>query len=281
MDKYNFVAIGGVGIENKALSGGLFEQSLGGSAWSISLTARALGVTPYIVSRIGIDKCGEQLDEYMIKQNLVFEGMKYGETQIFNSVIEDGDPKRFEAVNEDLFFEQILQCMERLTVKIDAIIVGYSPYEILPFLGGRSKEQVIVVDMSGSILSIPSEFVFHYLRGFDSISLNDNECSIMASKLNIKKSKLLLMLNQFNKMVFVTSRDSIVYAYNNKINHFEFEPLQSVEDATGAGDAFATGIAYGLCKKWEVERIVNYALNLSHKMCMMKDKSFVDEGGWM
>lgn len=287
MKKISLLAIGGLGIETKQIiTDGKTDEfnTLGGSGWHIALTGKALGCQSSIMASIGRDSFGQYIQSTLDKHNIAFQGIISNKTQKYSSIIREGLPIAFSALIDNISTEEIISCFDKSVLQNDILIVGYVHYEILPFLIKKYKnnsDTLLVLDMSDAILSIPNDKIVEYLSEFDIVTMNSEESELLASKLNLDVEQFLRNINSKKNMTFITSFSSIKYVVNKCINTYHFTKIKKIVDTTGAGDAFAVGLAVAKYRKINLEKILQQAIYSAHMMCGIVKKENINKNDWL
>ena len=284
--KISLLTLGGLGIETKQI----FSQNkneknctVGGSGWHLALTGKALGCQSSIMASVGNDNLGQHLLSILDKHNINFQGIISEKTQEYSSIIKDGVPVSFSATLDNIPTEQVINCFDKKKPQYDILIVGYMSYDVLSFVLQERKKNLnalFVLDMSDSILSIPNDKIVEYLSEFDIVTMNTHEAETLANKLNVSVEQFLEMVNSKQNMLFVTSISSVKYIVNKQINTYKFTQLNNVIDTTGAGDAFAVGVAVGKHKKMSIDKILCQAIYSAHSMCGIAKKENISDFAW-
>ncbi len=287
-ENIELLVIGGLGVEKKqvlsAQTGFKVYNTIGGSGWLLAITGKALGCQSSIIASIGNDNNGKWLYSILNTNKIAFKGYISNETQEYTSTFKNGEPITFTATLDNITTEQIIKCFKREQPEFDILIIGYLNYDVLPFilqLRSTNKKALFVLDMSDSILSIPTNNIIEYISGFDIITMNENEAKILASRIGKNVEEFLKMIGNRNNLIFITSISSITYLKNNCINTFHFNKLENPTDTIGAGDAFAASVAICTFRNLPIMEILQQSIHSSHLMCKTIKQDFIEKNSWI
>ena len=287
MKKISLLALGGLGIETKQIISHNKSNKIctvGGSAWHIALTGKALGCQSYIMASVGNDNLGQYLLSVLNKHEIIYQGVISNKTQEYSSIIKDGVPVSFAATLDNFSAEQVINCFDKENSQYDILLVGYLDYDILPFIihqRDKNKNALFVLDMSDAILSIPNDKIVEYLSEFDIVTMNTLEAETLSNKLNVNVEQLLKKVNSNQTKIFITSISSVKYIIDGQIDTYNFVSQNSVVDTTGAGDAFAASIAIGTYSKILLDKILQQAIYSAHSMCGLAKKENIADSDWL
>ncbi len=277
--------IGGLGKEkrNMVVNGKtLVYDVVGGSAWFSAIALRALSYNVDIISRLGDDANALEVQKTLDSKNISFIGNKIGNTQIFESIIVDGESQKYVAKYENQSILEFLKLLPFVDIS-DIIIVTYNDdlffYHVPIEIRKIKKDAFLVANPSSAIYNMKYNF-FELVKGYDIVTMNTKEIEYLANISKKSVNHTIFKILEHNKYVFITGKNKVVYSYNNEIYEYNFEPLHNVNDATGAGDAFASTISILLFHNSINSNVILRAVKISHEMCKTFNKDNIVPGQW-
>lgn len=122
----------------------------------------------------------------------------------------------------------------------------------------------IIVDLVSSTKALKVE---NLLKNIFALKANKLEAEVL-SKTKINSPKDLETVGKYFikkgvKQIFITLGKDGVFYMNSKSNGILNLPEIEIKDVTGAGDAFTAGIAYGIAKEYDIQKIAKYAITMS------------------
>ena len=102
-----------------------------------------------------------------------------------------------------------------------------------------------------------------FLSSLSILKVNQLELNELSSKSTVE-AQIQEVLQQGLKSIIVTNKEQpVYYGTNHSIQKFIPVPVTKIVNATGAGDAFISAIAYGICKKMELEKYIDLAMDFA------------------
>lgn len=277
--------LGGLGIEHKSFyCNDLCSQkiSMGGSGWLCALAARALAQETTIFSRIGDDVDGQYIQKVLSQNSIQFCGSIKGKTQHFHSSILNGDATSYLAEGKNAQFKDIELFLDDMYAH-SILLLAYNDPEIVYFFCKHEtlKSSLKVANLSGSIIDYSQQFGINKLQGFNVVTLNNHELKKLSNLFKCSTTDIIKILSSNNQYVFVTYKSKIICCTSTRSFTYDFDVLPAVEDAIGAGDAFATTLAITLYNSNDPQYAMEKAVNCSKRMCMLKNKNKIQSGKWL
>ena len=277
--------LGGLGIEHKSFySNDVMSKrmSMGGAGWLCALTARALLHEPTIFSRIGDDAEGQCIRKILTKNSIQFRGSIKGKSQYFYSSLVNGDSNSYLAQGVNPQLEDIKPYIREMCAN-NILILSYNDSSIINYFCTHKVSHNIykVANLSGSIIDYVHKFGINALKGFQLVTLNDDELLQLSKLCNCLKIDIIKILAQNNERIFVTSKSRATYSAGTETLLYNFDILPSVVDTIGAGDAFATTLSTMLYNSACIDESVRKTVCCAKKMCMLNNKASISSGEWI
>ena len=92
----------------------------------------------------------------------------------------------------------------------------------------------------------------------DTVILNHIEGQTLSHSREDEKIAEFLLSLGVNTVVLTKGEDGSIISTPSQTHLIEVDPIDAV-DTTGAGDAYAAGIIYGIARTWELERAGQFA----------------------
>jgi sugar/nucleoside kinase (ribokinase family) len=246
---------------------------VGGCAVNVAVTLKNLGLTPHVVSVIGIDEQGKEINEYLLNQGLSLEAIQVNPAQKTGyciSLVENSGERTFLTYKgcEAEFYSGIIS--EELLKKTSFLFVtGYYLLDtdvassVIQFIQKVKSLGVNILFDPGSLVSkIDQNILLSMIKLADIITPNDGE---------LKKIESLFQIKEVNKSDWFFEK-GVRWLIEKKgsqgVNLWEkgrdksiFIPAYQVTsvDTSGAGDSFAGGLIYGILQGYDVEKSIRLA----------------------
>ncbi len=279
--------LGGFAYETKVFVGGQdgnaeIVDSPGGSAWLMTLAARAIGCRAALVATVGHDPLGDSLLSELGYIGGQFRGARTSkfDTLRFVSIVASGEP-------QTLYFSppspENLDMSQINWSGIDALLLGYcSPADLATVANLRSSPFLRVANASGAILGLPASEAVGILRSFDIALLNEAEISSLASVIGCKTEQVVEEVSDDGALLVIMRNrsGSVAFHHGKQIASAPAESV-AVADATGAGDALTVGFVTGLLGGLSIDAALKVGSRLAGRMCTLQRKARVRPGAWL
>lgn len=253
----------------------------GGVAGNIATGLRRLGMETTILGSVGDDALGKELLEALKKENIDLSGIRVmkksptGTMVIF--VFPDG--KRTIIGHRGANIHNTVsekEAIRFLTGKKHLHVSGFTIYNLdegksIVTLARTAKNMGVStsIDLEG-IAYKKREFIAN-LRGlYDYAFLNEDELEQLTNKKDFYEALKEVWEKMHPKLIFLKrgKKGAIVYDGND---YFEGKPyIIKPVDSTGAGDAFNSGVIYGLVKGYSLEYVLKLGNMMGAYNCTME-----------
>lgn len=236
-------------------------SDIGGGATNTAVAFSRFGFNTGCICKIGDDNDGQDVLDMLKKEKVKFLGMKTKGSTGHSIILDSKDHNRtiltFKGPGNNIGVGEI--------PKIKTKWLYYSS-----MLNKSLKTQEMLIkklSKKGTKLAFnPSEYLIKnvnissLIKISDILILNKEEAGILCKK-NKKKGDVLIGLRSLGpKIVVVTDKNNLVYAYDG-IKKYTIKPNKiKVVERTGAGDAFAAGFVAGIIANKPIDECLELAL---------------------
>ena len=247
---------------------GIVKTSLGGVGRNIAENLARLGIETKFLSVVGNDGHGKRVLDHAKAIGLDMEDALIADapTSTYLSVLDATRDMHVGIAHMD-----ILQRLDTAYIQAHAAIINNARFcivdtnlpEILAYLVTQ-YEVPFVLDTVSASKAVKAK---HLLGHFHTIKPNKLEAEVL-SGIAIQTEKDLqkvgrYFMDQGVQQSFITmGAKGVYYKTRDAEGIITSEPVEMVS-ATGAGDAFAAGLVYSLCKQKETEDTVQFAMGAS------------------
>ena len=250
---------------------GEVKLSLGGVGRNIGENLARLGINTKLISIIGDDPYGSMVLKHSreiglnLDNTLILEGEN---TSIYLSILnEDGDME-IAISSMDIYEKMNIEFIKEQKDIIEnsrlCIIDTNLPKETIKYILTRFKGVDFFLD---TVSTAKTEKVKDLIGRFHTVKPNKFEAEILTG-IRIDSDDDLIKATEILhdkgvKRVFITLGDKGVFYSDGVIRGHKSTPKVKIVNATGAGDAFVAGLAYGYMNDLETEEVVNLAMYAS------------------
>lgn len=250
---------------------GEVKLSLGGVGRNIGENLARLGINTKLISIIGDDPYGSMVLKHSreiglnLDNTLILEGEN---TSIYLSILnEDGDME-IAISSMDIYEKMNIEFIKEQKDIIEnsrlCIIDTNLPKETIEYILTRFKGVDFFLD---TVSTAKTEKVKDLIGRFHTVKPNKFEAEILTG-IRIDSDDDLIKATEILhdkgvKRVFITLGDKGVFYSDGVIRGHKSTPKVKIVNATGAGDAFVAGLAYGYMNDLETEEVVNLAMYAS------------------
>lgn len=302
--KNKVVVIGGINIDicnqsnTKLIYGesniGSIKLDLGGVGYNLFINLKRLDVDVDFISAVGDDLLSEYTISLLQKNNINTTYVKQINNlsmSIYSYVLDDNNDMLL-AINDmkpiNYLDVNYLESIKDVLDQYDYIVIDTNLNQsVIDWLLNNYQNKILVDGVS----YIKVKKLINHLDKINTLKVNHNELLSLLNDDQIKNwsiyKQVWYLTNKYpNLNLFVSNGiDGVYFNYNNKIYKVKNKPIQIV-NASGAGDALASGIFYSvinnLNKKQQITngfKIVNLTLKSEKSTSEYLDKHILSKGG--
>lgn len=251
----------------------------GGNAYNEAAVLSHYGIKVDLISKVGNDEAGNRLVKHISDCGIDVKGVtvQEGLTTGINIVLVDETGERRFLTNPNGSLRKLSE--EDVIAHLDsaADIVCFSCMFISPLIDipamerifkkiKNKQERILVVDMTKAKKGEKIEDLYPILKYIDFILPNEDELRLISGESKDRAAKKLLEAGVKCVIVKTGKEGCTVYTREEtyRVSAYKTDHLK---DTTGAGDCFAAGFIYGLCRKMGLKECVKFA-NASASCCV-------------
>jgi len=252
-------------------------KQLGGAPCNFAFHALQVGCESHIISAIGNDKLGAEIQNTLQTLGLSDSFVQMNEfptSTVTVNLNENGHPNY--AIHENVAWDHIRwnSDLENLSKKLDAVCFGSlaqrnpeSKNTIQAFISALKSNCLKVFDINLRQNFYNKEAIIHSINLADILKLNEDELPVVSEYLSISgdtESQLLQLLTRFKlKYVIYTMGGNGSMIKSIDESSFTHVPHVLVSDTVGAGDAFTavfiSGILLGISLRETHQKATEFA----------------------
>ncbi len=226
--------------------------SFGGSMHNVAWNCSTLKVPCHFFSKFGNDALA-----YQVRENLMNRGaMVYGPTidlptPRFYTISHSNKQQLFSTITPDFFFNK--------HDTVDETILHHSAYIVSDSTNSEFIANLIEFNPEGKYIlsgNIPHPVLLPYIQG---LVLNEQEFNNYAQTQNADDYASKIIKAGVNWLIITLGERGCIYYCANKKRSFDTEPSNS-QYTLGCGDAFLSGILYGLALNLPIESTIPLGL---------------------
>lgn len=252
------------------------KRSVGGGAANVAVTLSKFGLKTYFTGKSGNDDDGILARSYLsahgvrTDKNAAEANSTTDKCLIF--VLPDGERRIFGTSDEHNVlsskdFEEAPR--SRVTyIELSILHLPEARRALLEFIKEKEHEGIVACSLvSEGTAHRFSKEINALLQAGQIDILFGNEAEMMALENVKERGSLRSSLSTKSGMYVITQgREGALVLCNNNEDRISPHPPKNVVDTTGAGDQFAAGFIYGLCKGWDLEKTGKFAAVLSSQV---------------
>lgn len=253
--------------------------SLGGVGRNIAENIVRLGVNTKLISIIGNDMYGEQILKNSkeigidMEESLILDGK---DTSVYLSILDKEGDMEIAISGMDIYENMDIEFIKKKQKLIEGsslcIIDTNIPRDVIEYMVENFKNVDFFLD---TVSTAKTKKIKDLIGYFHTIKPNKLEAEILTGiKINNIKDleKTASLLHQKGvKRVFITlGEDGVFFSDGKLMKHIKSNPVKIV-NATGAGDAFVAGLAYGYINDLEIKEMAKLAMYASIVAISHKD----------
>jgi sugar/nucleoside kinase (ribokinase family) len=230
-------------------------EILGGAA-SYGAVSASFFITPYLVGIVGDDFPKEHL-AFFQERNIDLAGLQIvpGKTFRWSGEYHDDMNQRDTRSTDLNVFEHFTPTLPEAYRKADFILLGnIAPDLQIHVLDQLEAPRFVIADTMNLWINIAQPRLMELLERIDMLLLNDSEAREITGESNlIKAGRRLREMGPAYVAIKKGEHGCLLFG-DDKIFSAPAFPLEVIHDPTGAGDAFAGGLAGYLATKYSSEK---------------------------
>ena len=259
-------------------------KQLGGAPCNFAFHAMQSGCEGYVLSAIGKDDLGDELNKVIQKlglSNKYIQENEFPTGTVTVKVDERGHPDY--VIHENVAWDHIRwnKDMVHLAKDLDAVCFGSlaqrnpeSGHTIMNFISALKPNCLKVFDINLRQKFFTRESIINSINLSDILKLNEDELPIVAACLGYegdrdKQIDQLLNQNQLKYVVFTMGSAGSIIKSTNETSFCEAPKVQ-VADTVGAGDSFTAIFIAGILKGIPLKEIHKKATEIAAFICTQK-----------
>lgn len=248
------------------------HKKIGGAPLNVAIRLQSLGNNVAIISKIGTDRAGKNILEYLNKNKINLEGLQecqWSNTGVVNVVLDNEGSATYDIVFPSAWDRiELTEEAKSIVSKSDAFVFGslvargeYSRntlYELLKL----AKYKIFDVNLRAPHYTMQE--LTYLMQQADFIKFNDDEIFEIANELGFKNDSLeqtiLFIAKEFETQTICVTKGgkgAILYIDNVFYNNAGYKIV--VADTVGAGDSFLATLINQILKKTSPQEAINYA----------------------
>lgn len=237
------------------------RTDVGGGGTNTATAFSRLGLKTGCICKVGNDMQGSEILE-LLKKDKITHLCKVGKGKTGFSVILDSSGNDRTVLT--------FKGESNNVVTKDILLFSTDWLYFSSLLGKSFKTQVWLakkMSKNGTKVAFnPSEYQIKKMDIKDLLSitnvliLNKEEAALLSNKYNLTGEPIKSLTKLGPKVVVITDRDKIAYAYDGEKVHSITPHKIKVVERTGAGDAFASGFVAGLIVGYSIDKCLELAL---------------------
>ncbi len=248
------------------------HKKIGGAPLNVALRLQSFNINTYIISRIGNDKNGNELLQYIKEEGLDTSSIQIDQlykTGCVNVTLDNNGSASYEieqpvawdkievtdqfveiVKSSDAFIFGSLACRDEITKNTLLRLLKYAPFKVFD------------VNLRPPFYSM--NLLLTLMRKSDFIKCNDEELDEICIALGFKsesiieKIKFLSQYTQTEQICVTKGKDGATLLYNNKLYNNNGYSVK-VSDTVGAGDSFLATLIGQLLNNKASDEALNFA----------------------
>ena len=246
-------------LEDKKINAQDKIEEVGGRGYNYAYILNKLGLNPYIAGVIGNDYIGNKIKEKIDKTNINTKYLKIDNIKTSSSII----ISNIKTSSRTIITSKNTGNIDDIDIndKFDLILLDGSEYNASLKVIENNKDAIIILDaekINDEILDLCHKV--DYI-----ICSKDFACGITNIEFDLDNLEEIYkkLEDMFNKNIIITL-GKYGSMYKNKGNII-LKPTIEVNsiDTTSSGDIYHVVFAYGLIKKWDIDKIIKISNELA------------------
>lgn len=256
-------------------------KCLGGAPANFAFHANQLGAEGLVVSAIGRDSLGTEIQDRIQQLGLNSAGLRTIDCPTGTVTVEMQQGQPSYTIHTDVAWDQIPfdSALENVARRAAAVCFGslaqrseISRKNIHAFLAATGKGCLRVCDINLRQHYFNETVIEGSLRLCDVLKLNHEELPVIAQLLQITGSAeecLAKIISRFDLKLAVLTRGAHGSSLYGKwrTSHHPGVPVPQIGDTVGAGDSFTAAIVMGLLRLEDLDQIHECAARLASYVC--------------
>lgn len=254
---------------------------LGGAPFNVAWHLRGFGLSPLLLSRVGLDAAGisalEQLRDWGLDTSLIQADSEHP-TGTVTIAIRNGQHD-FDII-ADQAYDHIDYLTAAHTLRSQDISLLY--HGTLASRGTASRttlhhlrETLTAPNFIDINLRTPwwqAEEVHTMIRNAAWVKLNEEELHALTpeKKGNISVSRQFAADHNIGRLLVTRGEAGAMLVDGNTIHECAAPSLDNLVDTVGAGDAFSAVMLYGLSRQWPLQRSLRHAAEFAAAICTQR-----------
>lgn len=268
-------------VSQKSLFGGIssFSSSLstGGSSSNVALGVSCLGGKSAFIGNVGVDSNGSFFESSLADRGVVpmlFKNSSLSTGSVIVLVTGDGERTFSTNLGAAISFKKDVVVPFSKFLHIEAYLLEAPALkEMVSVLvrGAKKKGTKISLDLSdASLISRIKPVLVDFLRDVDVVFANEDEAKAFTGEDELSAAKTLSSICEV-AVVKLGSRGSVVASGGVE----EIIPVNAVKpvNTNGAGDAYAAGFLYGLCRGFDLVKSAKVGSFLAREVVLVEGAS--------
>lgn len=261
------------------------SRVLGGAPFNVAWHLQAFGLSPYFISRIGLDAAGNEISALMRDWGISQQGLQRDSKYPTGTVrveIDNGEPHYDIVIDSayDFIAADLLKPTQGILYHGSLAI--RNPISRAALNTAKAQHQgKIFIDVNLRAPWWDKDTLLPLIKDANWVKLNEAELAELCSVQGNLESLMQRFCSQFDiEILIVTLGAKGAVAWDNQ-NLISVKPahITTVVDTVGAGDAFASVLLLGLSQRWSLsttlERAQNFACELvARRGAIVTDKDF-------
>jgi len=247
----------------KLLVKDIFFSTGGGGTNSAAAFSR-LGLKTGFIGALGSDPHSKIILKALKKEKIDFLGKQKAGNSGYSIILlgkRDRTILSYKGANNSLGWKDIsLSELDSPWIYLSTIIgKGFNVLERISEYGNK-KGIKTAANISQYEASLGIGRLSYFLSNIDILLLNKEEAMTLCKSPNIESCSRKI-LEKIKEMLVITDGENPIHVYTKNGSFcFPVKKIRNPKDTTGAGDAFASGFMYGIIKKRNIRKCVNYGI---------------------
>ena len=246
-------------LEDKKIKAQDKIEEVGGRGYNYAYILNKLGLTPYIAGVIGNDYIGNKIKEKIKETNINTKYLKIDDIKTSSSVI----ISNIKTSSRTIITNKNTGNIDDIDIndKFDLILLDGSEYNTSIKVIENNKDAIIILDAEKK-----SDEILDLCHKVDYIICSkDFACDVTNMEFNLNDLEKICkkLENIFDKNIIITlGKYGSIYKNKDKIILKPTIEVNSI-DTTSSGDIYHAVFAYGLIKKWNIDKIIRISNELA------------------